>query len=346
MVPSILIAEHCPSVRALLRDALDDDGYAVRTAENSAETLAQIGEALPDIVLLDAELPDVDGIDVLLQVKSLERTRDVAFIMIAQDGREDKVVAALELGATDFVPKPFSKAVILARVRNVIRVRSVQERMRRARETAEAASAAKADFLASMSHDIRVPMTAILGFADLLYTEGDISKAPKERLRAIEAIQRNGKYLLELVNDILDLSKVEAGKLDVAPVRCSPCQLVAEVASMMRVRAAKKGLPLEVSFEGKIPQTIHTDPTRLSQILVNLLSNAVKFTDAGRVRVVVRLEHEGNDPRLLIEVIDTGIGMSDQQLARVFQPYSQAVPYVDREYGGTGLGLAISKRLA
>jgi signal transduction histidine kinase len=346
MPPTILIAEHCPRVRALLRFALADEGYDVRTEGNGRGTLAQIGKVLPDIVLLDAELPDVDGIDVLLQAKSAERTRDVSFIMIAEDGREDKVVAALELGATDFVPKPFSKAVILARVRNVIRVRSVQERMRRARETAEAASAAKADFLASMSHDIRVPMTAILGFADLLYTEGDISKAPKERLRAIDAIQRNGKYLLELVNDILDLSKVEAGKLDVAPVRCSPCQLVADVASMMRVRAAKKGLPLDVSFADPIPQTIHTDPTRLRQILVNLLSNAVKFTDTGRVRTVVRLDQGGDEPCLVIEVSDTGIGMSDQQLASVFQPYSQAVPYVDREYGGTGLGLAISKRLA
>lgn len=113
--------------------------------------------------------------------------------------------------------------------------------MRRACETAEAASAAKANFLASMSHDIHVPMTAILGFADLLYTEGGISKAPKERLRAIETIQRNSKYLLELVNDIFDLSKVEAGKLDVAPVRCSPCQLVADVASIVRIRAARSG---------------------------------------------------------------------------------------------------------
>ncbi len=343
---SILIAEHCPPVRALLRYSLADEGYDVRTAESGQAALEKIAHSVPDIVLLDAELPDLDGIDVLLQVKSDERTRDVAFIMIAEDGREDKVVAALELGATDFVPKPFSKAVILARVRNVVRVRSAHARMRRHCRSAEAASAAKADFLAAMSHDIRVPMTAILGFADLLYTEGDIKRAPPERLRAIDAIQRNGKYLLELVNDILDISKVEAGKLDVAPVRCSPCQIVSDVASMMRVRAAKKGLPVEVAFEGPIPQTLHTDPIRLRQVLVNLISNAVKFTEAGRVRVVVRLQQEGPEPQLVVEVSDTGIGMSEEQLARVFQPYSQAVPYTDREYGGTGLGLAISKRLA
>lgn len=346
MALSILIAEYCPHVTAILQNALADDGYDVRTAETGVSALAEIGRALPDVVLLDAELPDADGIDVLLQMKSDEQTREVSIIMIANDGREDKVVAALELGATDFVPKPFSKAVILARVRNVIRVRSALERLRRARATAEAANAAKADFLASMSHDIRVPMTAILGFADLLYTEGDIAQAPTERLRGIQAIQRNGKYLLDLVNDILDISKVEAGKLEVAPVRCSPCQLVAEVTSMMRVRAAKKELPLEVAFVGPIPQTIHTDPTRLRQIVVNLLSNAVKFTDTGRVRSVVRLERDGDDPRLVVEISDTGIGMTNQQLADAFQPYSQAVPYADREYGGTGLGLAISKRLA
>jgi two-component system, sensor histidine kinase len=346
MAPRILIAEHCSSVSALLRDALSDDGYDVRTVENGKAALAQIAQTLPDVVLLDANLPDIDGIDILLKVKSDERTCDVSFIMVAEDGRDDKVVAALELGATDFVPKPFSKAVILARVRNVIRVRSAQERMRRARETAEAASAAKAGFLANMSHDIRVPMTAILGFADLLHTEGDIQRAPKERIRAIEAIQRNGKYLLDLVNDILDLSKVEAGKLDVAPVRCSAYQIVADVVSLMRVRAAQKGVPLEVEFPGSIPQTIHTDPTRLRQILVNLISNAVKFTHHGRVWVVVRLDQKDRDPRLIVEVHDTGIGMNEEQLADVFQPYSQATPYVDREYGGTGLGLAISKRLA
>jgi len=329
-----------------LRYALADDGYDVRMAESGRAALNEIIHNPPDIVLLDAELPDIDGIDILLQVKADERTRDVSFIMIAEDGREDKVVAALELGATDFVPKPFSKAVILARVRNIVRVRSAHARMRQERQFAEAASAAKADFLANMSHDIRVPMTAILGFADLLYTEGDIDQAPPERVRAVEAIQRNGRYLLELVNDILDISKVEAGKLDVAPVRCSPCQIVADVASLMRVRATKKGLHVDVGFEGPIPQTIHTDPTRLRQILVNLISNAVKFTATGRVRVGVRLQQDGPEPNLIVEVSDTGIGMSEEQLARVFQPYSQAVPYTDREYGGTGLGLAISKRLA
>lgn len=122
MPPTILIAEHCPRVTALLRFALADEGYHVRTAENDKDTLAHIAEVLPDIVLLDAELPVGDGIDVLLQVKSDERMRDVSFIMIAEDDRDDKLVAALELGATDFIPQPFSKAVILARLRNVIRV--------------------------------------------------------------------------------------------------------------------------------------------------------------------------------------------------------------------------------
>ncbi len=135
---SILIAEHCAPVRALLRYALADDGYDVRTAESGQAALEEIAHSVPDIVLLDAELPDLDGIDVLLHVKADERTRDVAFIMIAEDGREDKVVAALELGATDFVPKPFSKAVILARVRNVVRVRSAHARMRRHCRSAEA----------------------------------------------------------------------------------------------------------------------------------------------------------------------------------------------------------------
>ncbi len=214
-------------------------------------------------------------------------------------------------------------------------------------EAAEAATRAKSEFLANMSHEIRTPMTAILGFADVLLGEPGLDRAPPERIEAIETIQRNGNYLLQLINDILDLSKIEAGKLDIERTTCSPTQVLADVTSLMRVRAAAKGIPLELEYAGGIPETIQCDPLRLRQILINLVGNAVKFTETGSVRMVARLLRPVGRPALLqVEVVDTGIGLTAEQASRLFRPFSQADSSTTRKFGGTGLGLTISKRLA
>jgi CheY-like chemotaxis protein/anti-sigma regulatory factor (Ser/Thr protein kinase) len=219
--------------------------------------------------------------------------------------------------------------------------------MRRQKETAEFATAQKAAFLANISHEIRTPMTAILGFSDVLYFESDRQTAPRQRIDAIRAIKRNAEYLLELINDILDLAKIEAGKVEVCRHRCSAIQVVGEVVSLLRMRAEEKHLSLDVHFDGPQPQSVHTDPTRLRQILVNLLSNAIKFTDRGNVTVTVKLiDTDTDDPQMQIQVSDTGIGISPAEATRLFRQYSQASPYTSRQYGGTGLGLAISKQLA
>ncbi len=210
-------------------------------------------------------------------------------------------------------------------------------------QLAERATQAKSEFLANMSHEIRTPMTAILGFTDLL--AGTLNTP--DHLEAVEIIRRNSNYLLALIDDILDLSKIEAGKLHVERIRCSPTGLLADVIALMQVRAAAKSIPLTLEYDGPCPETIVTDPTRLRQILVNLIGNAVKFTEVGEVRVVVRLvEAASPAPRLLCEVIDTGIGMAPEQVARLFQPFHQADASTSRRFGGTGLGLAISRRLA
>ncbi|NUQ62989.1 MAG: CHASE domain-containing protein [Pirellulales bacterium] len=211
---------------------------------------------------------------------------------------------------------------------------------------AEAATRAKSEFLANMSHEIRTPMTAILGFADVLLGEaGD--NAPPHRVEAIRTIQRNGDHLLRLINDILDLSKIEAGKLDIERITCSPAQVLSDVVSLMRVRADAKGLPLALEYDGAVPETIQSDPLRLRQILVNLVGNAVKFTEKGRVRVVARLLRSAAGTTMLqVDVVDTGIGMSRQQIAELFRPFHQADSSTTRKFGGTGLGLTISKRLA
>ena len=216
------------------------------------------------------------------------------------------------------------------------------EELRQALGTAEAATQAKSQFLANMSHEIRTPMTAILGFAETLQ-EPDLPES--EQREAVTTIQRNGQYLLALINDILDLSKVEAGRLVVEKIRCSPCQVLAEVASLMCARVKSKGLTLQIAYTGAVPETILSDPTRLRQILINLVGNAIKFMSAGTILMVVNFEATPT-PQLEFAVVDSGIGMTAEQKTRLFRPFTQADSSTTRKYGGTGLGLTISKKLA
>ncbi|MFO7903297.1 MAG: PAS domain S-box protein [Planctomycetota bacterium] len=214
-------------------------------------------------------------------------------------------------------------------------------------EQAEAATLAKSEFLANMSHEIRTPMTAILGFSEMLLGEPGLDRAPPQRVEALQTIQRNGEYLLQLINDVLDLSKIEAGKLEVECKSCSPTQVLASVASLMRVRAEAKNIPLKIEYASAIPEHIQSDPTRFRQILINLTGNAIKFTESGSVRLVTRLVRStGRPPCLQCDVVDTGIGMTQEQLRKLFRPFTQADSSTTRRYGGTGLGLTISKRLA
>jgi signal transduction histidine kinase/DNA-binding response OmpR family regulator len=215
--------------------------------------------------------------------------------------------------------------------------------IREAKEAAESASVAKSQFLANMSHEIRTPLTAILGFAENFLEPGT---PESERQHAVTTILRNGEHLLGILNDILDLSKIEAGKLAVERIQVSPTRLAADVVAIMRVRADAKGLTLALRYTSAIPETILTDPTRLRQILINLLGNAIKFTERGAVELHVALEQDTGEPRLRFDVIDTGIGMTPAQINRLFEPFSQADGSTTRRFGGTGLGLAISRQLA
>jgi PAS domain S-box-containing protein len=231
--------------------------------------------------------------------------------------------------------------------RTVVALESANKALEEFNQVAESATHAKSEFLANMSHEIRTPMTAILGFAEVLLGEPGIDHAPPDRIEAIRTIQRNGQYLLRLINDILDLSKIEAGKLDVEHITCSPVQVLADVIALMRIRADAKNLPLKLEYVGGIPESIHSDPLRLRQVLINLVGNAIKFTETGSVRVVTRLMQRLDKPALLqFDVIDTGIGLSQQQITKLFKPFNQADSSTTRKFGGTGLGLTISKRLA
>jgi signal transduction histidine kinase/DNA-binding NarL/FixJ family response regulator len=213
------------------------------------------------------------------------------------------------------------------------------------RDAAEAANRAKSDFLANMSHELRTPLFAILGFTDiLLMPQGTDSEA--ERREYLETIRTSGKHLLGLLNDVLDISKIEAGQFQVEPIDCAPYDILAEVVSLLRVRASEKGLALECFWASAIPARVKTDPARLRQMLTNLIGNAIKFTERGSVRITTRVIRNEPGAILEFEVADTGIGIPSDKLESIFQPFIQADTSMTRRFGGTGLGLSISRQLA
>ncbi|TVQ62000.1 MAG: response regulator [Phycisphaerales bacterium] len=216
--------------------------------------------------------------------------------------------------------------------------------LERMTDEAEAANRAKSDFIAGMSHEIRTPMTAILGFAELIRS-GDLT--PEEQAEHAETICRNGEHLIEVINDVLDLSKIEAGRMEVDHQASSPRRLLEDVDSMLRHRAESKGLKLEVVGGADLPEAIVTDPTRVRQILTNLLGNAIKFTESGSVTIRAWMDGGADgSPWLVVEVGDSGIGIPAECLEAIFQPFRQADATTTRRFGGTGLGLSISRNLA
>lgn len=216
-----------------------------------------------------------------------------------------------------------------------------------AKARADAANHSKSEFLANMSHEIRTPLTSILGYTNLLRDEGDLSKAPPERVNAITTIQSAGEHLLTVINDILDLSKIEVGRVMVERIDTPLVQLLMDIEGLMRLRAAEKSVVLRTNFDTPVPDRIISDPTRLRQILMNLVGNAVKFTNEGLIVLRVHVVKPGTSgARIRFEIEDTGPGMTEEQASRLFTPFTQADSSVTRRHGGTGLGLTISRRLA
>jgi PAS domain S-box-containing protein len=232
--------------------------------------------------------------------------------------------------------------LVTAAIRDISDRKRAQEELRKAREVAEAASRFKSEFLANMSHEIRTPLAGILGFAEMIALYCNSSE---ERKSYLDKIRRCADTLTELINDILDLSKVEAGALKVELLSINTVSEIENVASLFQHVAAEKHISFEVHYDRPLPEWIVSDPTRLRQILSNLLGNAIKFTDQGGVSLHVFTD-KADSNRLCFAVKDSGVGLTPEQQTRLFQPFSQADSSTTRKFGGTGLGLALSRRLA
>lgn len=312
------------------------------------------------LAILDVQMPEMNGFELAELMRGAEKTKSIPIIFVtAATAAEGFEFRGYESGGVDFLTKPIDGMVLkskvgifieLAEQRALLRLklRELEEAKKaadEARELAENANRLKSTFLANMSHEIRTPLGALMGFAELL-TAKDITD--EMRASYAETIIRNGRNLVQLINEILDLSKVEAGHLEVDIVSFCGRELMKDVMSLLGPVAQKKGLTLKWSGDQNLPDKVASDPLRLRQILTNVIGNAIKFTPTGEVTVHVDYHPRlhGEPAEIVFVVRDTGIGMSSDKIARLFQPFTQADASIARKFGGTGLGLALSKKLA
>ena len=340
------IRSHSPGLfDVALGGATDDANQRLVALEERAMSLAAEGDTPSAIAVLrsdeyahqkalyaEGNTRAKEAVQAAIQSEALAAERRFAVLL----------VAAYAIGVA-------SSLAWLSLTRSIARYIRVERHAMRASAEAEAArqaSDAKSAFLANMSHEIRTPMTAILGYADLLVSDDAVRSNPEQAMQLATSINANGKHLLSVINDILDVSKIEAGQMTVESLATDPVQIAEEVASLMRPKAMSKGIDFCIRYRSDMPASIESDPTRLRQILLNLTSNAIKFTSSGSVAIEVELDREAL--QLIYRVVDTGEGMTSTQRDNVarFEAFRQADASMTRRFGGTGLGLRISNALA
>ncbi|MBF0294797.1 MAG: response regulator [Magnetococcales bacterium] len=341
-----LVVDDSRSSRLLLVGLLQRYRLQVLEAENGNAAL-QLLEQEPGIRLLltDYHMPGMDGFELTKKIRARHSGEELAIIGLSAQGDPHLSAKFLKYGANDFIGKPFQIEELLCRVFQnldlIEKIRAISD----AAETARQASQTKSAFLANMSHEIRTPMNAIMGMTDLVLAT-PLEAEQKSRIRIV---QTAADELLALINNVLDISKIEAGRITLERIRFDPRDRIATTMAILEIKTREKGLRLESEIAPEVPPWVVGDPHRLHQIILNLCNNAIKFTDSGGIRIVVEEENgTQDDPEhttLHFRIIDTGIGIPEDRLEMIFGRFTQAEASTTRQYGGTGLGLAICKHL-
>jgi signal transduction histidine kinase len=339
----VLLVEDSPGDARLTRETLRDaagEGFRITCVDRLATALGHLAANGTDVALLDLSLPDAHGLD---GVRRLQQAHpDLPIVVLTGLSDPDISLSAIRAGAQDYLVKGQGDPELMARaIHYAIDRKRNQTEIIEARDRAEIANRAKSDFLATMSHELRTPLNAIIGFSEMIFREvlGPVGN-PEYRNYA-KLVHESGAHLLEIINDILDLSKIEAGKIELSETDVDIGVVVVACVRLVEERARNNVVDLRVSLPDAMPP-VRADARLLRQILLNLLSNAVKFTPkGGRVSVSAAFE-EG---RLVLSVVDTGIGMSTSDIERAKLPFTQIDSVLSRKFPGTGLGLPIANSL-
>ncbi len=339
---TLLLVEDDPGDARLIRELLTESGadnYHLLYADTLADGLAWLNRGEIDVVLQDLTLPDGHGLDCVRRVR--RHAGRVPLVVLTSLNDEKLALQAVQEGAQDYLVKGTINGHALGRcLRYAIERERLKSELKAARDEAVEAVRLKSEFLANVSHELRTPLTAILGFSALL-RRNPHGTCDVRQLRQLELIHENGTHLLAVINDLLDLSKIEAGRVSITVEEIDPAAAVTQAVETLLPLAEERDIDLEVVVHSNLP-TLFTDPLRLQQILLNLGGNAIKFTREGRVTFTVAEGPEG----LAYVVHDTGIGIPAAALPTIFDKFRQADGSSTREHEGTGLGLSVSRSLA
>lgn len=352
----ILIIEDDPDLLRAFSKIIGKEGYEVLEASTGAEGLRICREDHPDLVLLDAMLPDAFGIDLCRQIKEDgDLVSSFVLMLSGQRTSPENLAEGLEAGADGYLTKPVEPKVLVAHIRALLRIKKAEQDLTESKEQyrqiAEQLTATnhrleeynrlKAEFIANMSHELRTPLTAIIGFAQLVQIKPPSTPVPRECTIAFERILRNGKHLLALIDEVLDIAKIEAGRLKIHREHFDIAELVQGAFQELQALAQQKGLEYRLIIPKEMPLAL-SDPLRIRQVMINLLSNAIKFTQKGRVEVELI---PWGDKEFRFIVRDTGIGMAEEAVDIIFERFRQIDGKLTRVAGGTGLGLSIVKQI-
>lgn len=359
MEKTVLVVDDIAANRNLLGDTLEPKGYEVLLASNGAMALKVAQKAKPGVILLDVNMPDMDGYEVCRQLKSNEALTEIPVIFITANDDMQSLVKGFQVGGVDYISKPFKQQEVLMRIETHLKIHSLTQaleisnealadknvvleeevtRRREAEEKAIEANEAKSRFLSFISHEMRAPLNAIIGFSEEL-TDNLNSEDQLDSKEDAKSIHRSGNHLLGLINHLLDLSKIEAGKMPLNLEEFNPGTLIEELARDVDPLVRNKKNTLKLDIDPSLNR-LKADVTKMKQVMMNLISNAAKFTQEGDI--TIRLEN-GGAGRVQIQIVDTGIGMKEEELSRLFQAYQQANDTTSNRFGGTGLGLVISR---